>query len=93
MTYLCSFLRQVTEEVLSVLRLLHPLTDTESSPSEPSKGGNCLDAALAQLQDVARKLAISHTKEVKAAPQHSNKVCHPQHFPVVQRNVSLKHTL
>ena len=27
---------------------------------------NCLDAALAQLQEVARKLAISHTQQVKA---------------------------
>ncbi|XP_022594621.1 uncharacterized protein LOC111217156 isoform X2 [Seriola dumerili] len=53
----------VTEEVLSVLRLLHPLTESESSTPEPSPGENCLDAALAQLQSVARKLAISNTKQ------------------------------
>ncbi|XP_022594620.1 uncharacterized protein LOC111217156 isoform X1 [Seriola dumerili] len=54
---------RVTEEVLSVLRLLHPLTESESSTPEPSPGENCLDAALAQLQSVARKLAISNTKQ------------------------------
>ncbi|KAM9348592.1 bicaudal-D-related protein 2-like [Symphorus nematophorus] len=54
---------RVTEEVLSVLRLLHPLTEPESSLPEPSQGENQLDAALAQLQNVARKLAISHTKQ------------------------------
>nr|XP_046265923.1 bicaudal-D-related protein 2-like [Scatophagus argus] len=57
---------RVTEEVLSVLRLLRPLTEPESSPPEPSPGDNQLDDALAQLQAVARTLAISHTKEVKA---------------------------
>ncbi|KAM3601367.1 uncharacterized protein V6R79_011574 [Siganus canaliculatus] len=56
---------RVTEEVLSVLRLLHPLTEPESSLSEPSQGENRLDSALAQLQNVARKLAISQTKQVK----------------------------
>lgn len=65
--YFCSFLSQVTEEVLSVLRLLHPLTEPESSTPEPSPGEKCLDAALVQLQNVARKLAISHTQQqVKA---------------------------
>ncbi|XP_022075531.2 bicaudal-D-related protein 2-like [Acanthochromis polyacanthus] len=54
---------RVTEEVLSILRLLHPLTEPESSQPEPSEGENCLDAALAQLQNVARKLAISQTKQ------------------------------
>ncbi|XP_071362166.1 bicaudal-D-related protein 2-like [Trachinotus anak] len=54
---------RVTEEVLSVLRLLHPLTDPGSSTPEPSAGENRLDAALAQLQSVARELAISHTKQ------------------------------
>ncbi|XP_041657767.1 bicaudal-D-related protein 2-like [Cheilinus undulatus] len=54
---------RVTEEVLSVLRLLHPLTEQESSLPEPSDGENRLDHALVQLQNVARKLAISHTKE------------------------------
>ncbi|XP_023143336.2 bicaudal-D-related protein 2-like [Amphiprion ocellaris] len=54
---------RVTEEVLSILRLLHPLTEPESSQPEPCEGENCLDAALAQLQNVARKLAISQTKQ------------------------------
>ncbi|XP_035761235.1 bicaudal-D-related protein 2-like [Neolamprologus brichardi] len=54
---------RVTEEVLSILRLLHPLTEPESSQIEPSDGENRLDAALGQLQNVARKLAISHTKQ------------------------------
>ncbi|XP_028278277.1 bicaudal-D-related protein 2-like isoform X2 [Parambassis ranga] len=54
---------RVTEEVLSVLRLLHPLTEPESSLPEPTEGENHLDVALAQLQSVARKLAISHTKQ------------------------------
>nr|XP_019952795.1 PREDICTED: uncharacterized protein LOC109635828 isoform X1 [Paralichthys olivaceus] len=54
---------RVTEEVLSALRLLQPLMEPESSPTQPSKDDNCLDAALAQLQNVARNLAISHTKQ------------------------------
>lgn len=53
----------VTEEVLSVLRLLQPLTEPESSTPEPSPGEKGLDTALAQLQSVARKLAISHTQQ------------------------------
>ncbi len=67
--YFCSFLSQVTEEVLSVLRLLHPLIEPESSMPEPSQGEKCLDAALVQLQNVARKLAINHTQQqVMATP-------------------------
>lgn len=66
--YFGSFLSQVTEEVLSVLRLLHPLTEPESGPPEPPRGENQLDAALAQLKDVARRLAIIHTEEVKTTP-------------------------
>ncbi|KAF7669086.1 hypothetical protein LDENG_00252110 [Lucifuga dentata] len=55
---------RVTEEVLSVLRLLYPLTEQpESSTPEPSDGENRLDTALSQLQFVARKLAITHTKK------------------------------
>nr|XP_020491259.1 BICD family-like cargo adapter 2 [Labrus bergylta] len=54
---------RVTEEVMSVLRLLHPLTHQESSLPEHSNGENQLDSALVQLQNVARKLAISHTKQ------------------------------
>lgn len=54
---------RVTEEVLSILRLLHPLTEPESSQFEPPDEDSHLDTALAQLQNVARKLAISHTKQ------------------------------
>ncbi|KAM6983761.1 bicaudal-D-related protein 2-like [Tautogolabrus adspersus] len=54
---------RVTEEVMSVLGLLRPLTQVESSLPEPSNRGNQLDSALVQLQIVARKLAISHTKQ------------------------------
>lgn len=60
---------RVTEEVLSVLRLLQPLTEPESSSPDPSQEKNRLDAALSQLKIVARDLAISHTKKVK----YSNK--------------------
>ncbi|XP_076024664.1 bicaudal-D-related protein 2-like [Genypterus blacodes] len=52
---------RVTEEVLSVLRLLNPLT--ESNPTEPPQDHTCLDTALSQLQLVARKLAMNHTKK------------------------------
>lgn len=55
---------RVTEEVLSVLRLLSPLTEPDPSRAEPSEGDNRLDAALAQLQNVARQLAMSHTTQV-----------------------------
>lgn len=63
-----SRLPQVTEEVLSVLRLLSPLTEPESSLPEPSEGENRLDAALAQLQNVARTLAMTHTTQVNVKP-------------------------
>lgn len=66
MIYFYSFLSQVTEEVLSVLRLLHPLT--ESSPLQASHGESRLDVALTQLQNVARNLAMSHTKQVQTTP-------------------------
>ncbi|XP_035035065.1 bicaudal-D-related protein 2-like [Hippoglossus stenolepis] len=54
---------RVTEEVLSAVRLLQPLTEPGSSPPEPFQRENGLDSALAQLQNVARSLAISHTKQ------------------------------
>ncbi|XP_061595722.1 bicaudal-D-related protein 2-like [Cololabis saira] len=60
---------QVTEEVLSILRLLHPLTEPESSRPEPRGGENRLDAALSQLQHVARSLAISHTTKDFKSPR------------------------
>ncbi|XP_015251484.1 PREDICTED: uncharacterized protein LOC107098361 [Cyprinodon variegatus] len=53
----------VTDEVLSVLRLLNPLVEPESSKPEPRGGENRLDAALVELKNVARQLAISHTKQ------------------------------
>ncbi|GAA6232697.1 bicaudal D-related protein 2-like [Lates japonicus] len=60
---------RVTEELLSILRLLHPLTEPESSLPKPDSGENRLDAALDQLQNVARKLAISHTKQESKSGQ------------------------
>ncbi|KAK2828227.1 hypothetical protein Q5P01_019261 [Channa striata] len=63
---------RVTEEVLSVLRLLQPLTEPESSSPDPSQEKNRLDAALSQLKNVARDLAISHTKkESKSGAEES----------------------
>ncbi|KAM6907128.1 bicaudal-D-related protein 2-like [Xenentodon cancila] len=60
---------RVTDEVLSILRLLYPLTEPESSQPEPCDGADRLDAALAQLQNAARKLAISHTKKELKSPE------------------------
>ncbi|XP_067348501.1 bicaudal-D-related protein 2-like isoform X2 [Channa argus] len=64
---------RVTEEVLSILRLLQSLTEPESSPPDPSHGENHLDTALSQLKNVARELAISHTKqESKSGDEESS---------------------
>ncbi|XP_014832337.1 PREDICTED: bicaudal D-related protein 2-like [Poecilia mexicana] len=52
---------RVTDEVLSVLRLLQPLIASESGRPEPRGGENRLDSALSELKNVARQLAISHT--------------------------------
>lgn len=52
---------RVTEEVLSILRLLHPLTDP--GPLAVPEGDNQLDAALKQLQFVSRKLALDHAQD------------------------------
>lgn len=60
---------RVTEEVLSILRLLHPLTDP--GPLKAPDGENRLDAALLQLQFVSRKLALDHTQDDKSG--NSNK--------------------
>ncbi|KAK9536500.1 hypothetical protein VZT92_006275 [Zoarces viviparus] len=55
---------RVTDEVLSILRLLRPLTESGSSlDPKTSHGENNLDTSLAQLQNVARELAINHTKQ------------------------------
>jgi len=73
--YSCSFLPQVKDEVLSILRLLHPLTEAGSGMSpQPSPEDQHLDTSLAQLQNVARELAISHTKQVKATPTEIQRV-------------------
>lgn len=61
---------RVTEEVLSILRLLHPLTDPE--PLKAPEGESRLDAALLQLQFVSRKLALEHTQDNKS--RRSNNV-------------------
>ncbi|XP_054586750.1 bicaudal-D-related protein 2-like isoform X1 [Nothobranchius furzeri] len=54
----------VTEEVLSVLGLLHPLVEPEFSQPKLGGGGESrLETAVAQLQIVARKLVISHSKQ------------------------------
>ncbi|XP_056262510.1 bicaudal-D-related protein 2-like [Pseudoliparis swirei] len=58
---------RVKDEVLSILRLLHPLTEAGSGMSpQPSPEDQHLDTSLAQLQNVARELAISHTKQFKS---------------------------
>lgn len=71
LTYLTPplLLCQVTEEVLSILRLLSPLTEADSRSAElPPDGEKQLDAALSQLQTVARQLAISNTNQVNVQP-------------------------
>nr|XP_057944077.1 bicaudal-D-related protein 2-like [Doryrhamphus excisus] len=57
---------RVTEEVLSILSLLQLMTGPQARPAQPPHGGNRLDDALAQLQDVARKLAMKGTQDVKS---------------------------
>ncbi|CAN9501115.1 unnamed protein product [Ophioblennius macclurei] len=52
---------RVTEEVLSVLRLLIPLTESGVKQPELNEGGDRLDGALDRLQKVARNLAVGHT--------------------------------
>lgn len=58
----------VTEEVLSILRLLHPLTRVEFSA--PDQAETQLDTALVQLKIVARQLAVGHTQQ---GSQHGKK--------------------
>ncbi|XP_054482357.1 bicaudal-D-related protein 2-like [Anoplopoma fimbria] len=58
---------RVTEEVLSILQLLGPLTESGSSlDAKPSPGENHLDTSLAQLRNVAHELAFSHTSQLKS---------------------------
>lgn len=66
----------MTEEVLSILRLLSPLNEPDSRSAElPPDGEKQLDAALAQLQNVARQLAIRKTKQVNVQPVCSKARC------------------
>ncbi|XP_077403580.1 bicaudal-D-related protein 2-like [Vanacampus margaritifer] len=62
---------RVTEEVLSILRLMQlmPGEQGRCPQKPPPPGVNHLDAALAQLQDIARKMAVSDIakKDVKSA--------------------------
>ncbi|XP_061608081.1 bicaudal-D-related protein 2-like isoform X3 [Phyllopteryx taeniolatus] len=52
---------RVTEEIFSILRLMQLMPEHQGGrrPDPPPPGANCLDAALAQLQDIARKMAVS----------------------------------
>lgn len=62
---------RVTEEVLSILRLLRPLSEPHHSLGEFPSGVGRLDAALGQLQTVARTLAISHGQQPFGAAKRS----------------------
>ncbi|KAF5906994.1 bicaudal D-related protein 1-like, partial [Clarias magur] len=53
---------RVTEEIQSIVKLLIPLTDSETPADLPSEG-NSLDNALTQLKTVARTLALNHTSQ------------------------------
>ncbi|KAM8897923.1 bicaudal-D-related protein 2-like [Spinachia spinachia] len=58
---------RVKEEVLSILGLLRPLIESRSRPHpKTSNRENGLDTSLAELQTVARELAIGHTKQFKS---------------------------
>ncbi|XP_028322877.1 bicaudal-D-related protein 2-like [Gouania willdenowi] len=50
---------RVTDEVLSVLRLLYPLLEPQETLIEPLEGEKRLDGALEQLQKLSRRLAVS----------------------------------
>ncbi|XP_061658651.1 bicaudal-D-related protein 2-like isoform X2 [Syngnathoides biaculeatus] len=52
---------RVTEEILSILRLMQTIPEHQGgrAPELPPPGENRLDAALARLQDIARKMAVS----------------------------------
>ncbi|XP_037323670.2 bicaudal-D-related protein 2-like [Pungitius pungitius] len=58
---------RVKEEVLSILGLLRPLTESGSGPHpKTSHEEKHLDTSLKELQNVARELAIRHTKQFKS---------------------------
>ncbi|XP_061608082.1 bicaudal-D-related protein 2-like isoform X4 [Phyllopteryx taeniolatus] len=63
---------RVTEEIFSILRLMQLMPEHQGGrrPDPPPPGANCLDAALAQLQDIARKMAVSGIgkKDAKSPP-------------------------
>ncbi|XP_028840771.1 bicaudal-D-related protein 2-like [Denticeps clupeoides] len=54
---------QVTEEIRSILRLLLPLTDVD--PNQADAQESPMDAVLSQLRNVARALALDHTKQAE----------------------------
>ncbi|CAL8280586.1 unnamed protein product [Arctogadus glacialis] len=60
---------RVTEEVLSILKLLRPLSDARLV--EPSSSADRLDAGLSQLQHVARSLALSHGNQSSGVGKRS----------------------
>ncbi|XP_026859880.2 bicaudal-D-related protein 2-like [Electrophorus electricus] len=55
---------RVAEEIQSIVKLLLPLTDLEPA-AEPVSQDSPIDAALLQLQNVARTLAFNHTAHRK----------------------------
>ncbi|XP_072769954.1 bicaudal-D-related protein 2-like [Nerophis lumbriciformis] len=59
----CGDRDRVTEEILSILKLLKLMTDPQALPVETPYGGNRLNSALTQLKDVARKLAMTGTQK------------------------------
>ncbi|KAG7259920.1 hypothetical protein CRUP_028883, partial [Coryphaenoides rupestris] len=61
----------VTEEVLSILRLLRSLSEPQHGLTEVPPGAGRLDAALGQLQTVARTLAISHGQQPSGTAKRS----------------------
>ncbi|KAF7697132.1 bicaudal-D-related protein 2-like [Silurus meridionalis] len=64
---------RVTEEIQSIVKLLVPLTDAETT-SDPNVETNSLDTALTQLKNVARTLALKHTSEGNAKDGTTDKV-------------------
>uniref|UniRef100_A0A8C1VJ84 Bicaudal-D-related protein 2-like n=1 Tax=Cyprinus carpio TaxID=7962 RepID=A0A8C1VJ84_CYPCA len=58
--------QRVAEEIQSVVKLLLPLTDLESTEADQLSRANPLDKALLQLQKVARSLAINTSQGNKS---------------------------
>ncbi|XP_057677124.1 bicaudal-D-related protein 2-like [Corythoichthys intestinalis] len=59
---------RVTEEILSILRLMQTMPAQQGGPPPelPPPGEKCLDAALSQLQDITRKMAVSGIAQKEA---------------------------